>query len=509
MSTWTGAALGDNKWSNPGNWSPASVPVPNSVLTFPSGTSQTSNVNDLAAGTAFSLNFTGGGNYTLSGNSITLLGLASTGTGTITNVVQMALILGSNITATVSTNNLLILQGIVSGTSTGITLAGSSGSSAELSLGAVNTFTGATIVSGGTLLLAVAAASASTIVNVNGGIYSVFGSQATATVTIASGATLEIGLGGSVAGTVDDRGGKLIVETGGILTAPVTVETGGIADINGTQQGGTITVLTGGVLQGTGKVGAVSAAGGTVFPFDDLLTSTPGMLTAAGGATFTNASTVQVVIQSSVSFSQLLASPGSAINLGVDTKLLVGASTAPVPLGTVATIMQASTITGTFKGLPNGAVVTGVDAQTYQIQYIGSPTTMVTQIRLLRLNTTTTSLVAFPTNVLVANQQLMLTATVSRIPAQGTTPLPTGTVTFMDGTNVLGIAAVLPGGQAVLNISNLAPGQHQIVASYSGDGNFSGSTSSVISVTVSANFVVVPLQGQVSFCCPSNDRQCR
>jgi uncharacterized repeat protein (TIGR01451 family) len=51
----------------------------------------------------------------------------------------------------------------------------------------------------------------------------------------------------------------------------------------------------------------------------------------------------------------------------------------------------------------------------------------------------------------------------------------TGTVTFMDGATSLGTVP-LSGGQATLTTSSLAMGGHSITATYSGDGNFTGST---------------------------------
>jgi Big-like domain-containing protein len=58
---------------------------------------------------------------------------------------------------------------------------------------------------------------------------------------------------------------------------------------------------------------------------------------------------------------------------------------------------------------------------------------------------------------------------------------PTGTVTFSEGSTVLGSAPVAGGpcGTASLTTSSLAPGSHTITASYGGDANFAGSTGTV------------------------------
>jgi hypothetical protein len=60
---------------------------------------------------------------------------------------------------------------------------------------------------------------------------------------------------------------------------------------------------------------------------------------------------------------------------------------------------------------------------------------------------------------------------------------PTGTVTFLDGTTSLGVATV-SSNAAQLSLSTLSPGSHTITAKYSGDGNFTASTSSAVTQTV-------------------------
>ena len=92
--------------------------------------------------------------------------------------------------------------------------------------------------------------------------------------------------------------------------------------------------------------------------------------------------------------------------------------------------------------------------------------------------TTSTSLTSSP-NPSTPGQAVTLTATVT----SNSSGAPTGSVTFEDSSNTLG-SAVLSGGQASLVISSLSAGGHSITAVYSGDANFSGSTSAVLSQTV-------------------------
>ncbi|HYA24335.1 MAG TPA: Ig-like domain repeat protein [Terriglobales bacterium] len=84
-------------------------------------------------------------------------------------------------------------------------------------------------------------------------------------------------------------------------------------------------------------------------------------------------------------------------------------------------------------------------------------------------------------------QSVTFTATVS--PATGGTP--TGTVTFNDGTTALGGAVNLNGGAAVLAISTLKAATHTISAVYSGDSNYSGSTSAVLNQVVNTESFTV------------------
>jgi len=74
----------------------------------------------------------------------------------------------------------------------------------------------------------------------------------------------------------------------------------------------------------------------------------------------------------------------------------------------------------------------------------------------------------------------------------GTTgPIPTGTITFMEGTTVIGSGALNSSGVATL-VPDLAPGSHSIVASYGGDAVHSPSQSGSVSIKGSGDgFTIV------------------
>ena len=68
--------------------------------------------------------------------------------------------------------------------------------------------------------------------------------------------------------------------------------------------------------------------------------------------------------------------------------------------------------------------------------------------------------------------------------------VPTGTVTFDDGSTVLG-TVTLTSGTASFTTSSLAVGTHSIKAVYAGDANFKTSTSAVLKQVVNSSSDVV------------------
>src|SRR5277367_4141542 len=98
------------------------------------------------------------------------------------------------------------------------------------------------------------------------------------------------------------------------------------------------------------------------------------------------------------------------------------------------------------------------------------------------LAATTTSLSA-STMTPTTGQSVTFTATVAPKSGAGN---PTGTVTFSDGNTQIGSVSLNSAGSAAFDTSGLAVGTHSISGAYSGDANFAASTSSPVSVTISA-----------------------
>src|SRR5262249_5833260 len=103
--------------------------------------------------------------------------------------------------------------------------------------------------------------------------------------------------------------------------------------------------------------------------------------------------------------------------------------------------------------------------------------------------TTTTLGTSAPTAVF--GQTVLLTASVS-----SQAGVPTGTVTFLDGTTVLGTAQVNDAGQATLAVS-LDGGSHALTASCAGTGGSADSTG-VADVTVNRAATTVALGSSVN-----------
>jgi hypothetical protein len=100
------------------------------------------------------------------------------------------------------------------------------------------------------------------------------------------------------------------------------------------------------------------------------------------------------------------------------------------------------------------------------------------------LNTTGNSnTVVSSANPSAVTQPVALTATVAAT-VRGVTAIPTGTVTFMDGSTSLGGATLNGNGVATVNTAALAVGPHNITSQYSGDSNFHSTTSTVLSQLV-------------------------
>ena len=150
-----------------------------------------------------------------------------------------------------------------------------------------------------------------------------------------------------------------------------------------------------------------------------------------------------------------------------------GTSTTPIGSGTldstgVATFSTSTLTVGTH---PITAVYSGDKAFATSTS-LGSLSQVVTPV----VTPTSTTTLVSNNNPSVSGQSVMFTATIAALsPGTGT---PTGTVNFLDNNVQIG-TGTLSAGVATFSTSTLTVGTHPITAVYSGDPNFTTSTSPV------------------------------
>ena len=188
-------------------------------------------------------------------------------------------------------------------------------------------------------------------------------------------------------------------------------------------------------------------------------------------ATTTIASTTLTFYQTTASFTPVIGTGGDAP--------LSYSVTPTLPAG-----LTFNTTTGAITGTPT--VVSAATAYTVTITDANSATATAAFSLNVAKQATITTVIASPT-VATPVQAVTLTATVSPTVA-GTAATPTQSVIFLNNGVQLGGAVNLVNGTATLVVPSFPAGSTAVItATYSGDGNFTGSTSSN-----SASVVVAP-----------------
>lgn len=159
--------------------------------------------------------------------------------------------------------------------------------------------------------------------------------------------------------------------------------------------------------------------------------------------------------------------------------------TEPIPSGVTGpvTFFNGSTPLGT------APIINGQATLTVPSLPIGTD-----QITVTAINTATNgTLTSPPTQVTVAKSTVTVTLTSSANPANPGQTITfsvtvhagaTGTVTFLDGTTVIGTGTINAAGTATFTTSTLTIGSHPITASYGGDSAYNASTSAVLTEVV-------------------------
>jgi hypothetical protein len=194
-----------------------------------------------------------------------------------------------------------------------------------------------------------------------------------------------------------------------------------------------------------------------------------------------------VVTGASTASTTLLSAPSTAVYGAATTLSAAVTGTGGTPTGTVAfydgtTLLGSATLSSGAGSLP---VTLAGGSHTLKAVYSGDTTfvTSSSSTAAFTVSTATTSTVvtASPTTV-TANQTAVLTATVTGVSGQA---MPTGTVSFTDGSTSLGNGAINGAGVATLTATLTNSGARTITASYSGDGNYAVSSGTAAVTVVS------------------------
>ena len=176
--------------------------------------------------------------------------------------------------------------------------------------------------------------------------------------------------------------------------------------------------------------------------------------------------------------------------LGGTTPTISWANPANIVYGTALSATQldaTASVPGTFTYTPAaGTVLNAGNNQTLSVAFAPTDTADYTTasatatINVQQASTTTSVNAGAPSSLF--GQSVTFTATITVVtPGAGT---PTGTVIFMDGLNELGTGTLDSAAAATFTTAALALGSHSITAVYSGDTNFTTSTSTVATETV-------------------------
>src|SRR5581483_8713317 len=204
-----------------------------------------------------------------------------------------------------------------------------------------------------------------------------------------------------------------------------------------------------------------------------------------------SASLVQVVNKAAASVSLSSSSNPTLFGQSLTFNVAVtGAQGGPVPTGTInlldgPSIILSGTLDSSGKAsLNTSSLAVGIHQLT--AQYAGDPNnataTSPPLAQTVNKNSSATSLTANPSSA-AFGESIAFTAIVSA-PA-GAVGTPTGNVTFSDGSTVVGTTSLDANGKGNVTLNSLSVGTHSITASYTGDSNFSGSTSATVSEVIS------------------------
>ena len=465
--------------------------IPSGTVNFMNGTAQLGSSSVNASGVAsISTSTLAAGTYTLTaqyaGNTASLGSSSNTITVTITAAAQ-------------STTTSLAASGTSIATGQTLTLTATvKGSGTTTPTGSVNFMNGSTLLGTGTVngsgvasvstsslaagtytLTAQYAGNSASLSSTSGAVSVTVTAAAQSTTTSLSASSSSITAGQSLTLTATVKGSGTTTPTGSVnfingstLLGTGTVNGSGVASVSTSSLAAGTYTLT---AQYAGNTASLSSTSGavsvTVTPVAQATTTTLG--SSATSITVGQALTLTATVKGSssvVSTGTVVFQNGST-QLGAVTVSSTGVATLTTSSLAAGTYTLTAQYTGTtsFSSSSSAAVSISVTAGSQ-----GNP----------KPQASTTSLTT-SSNTIASGQVLSLTATVK---GSGSV-VPTGTVTFMDGSTALGTGTLNASGVATFSDASLAMGSHTLTASYGGSASFLSSNSAGVAVQVSATAV--------------------
>jgi predicted secreted protein len=361
------------------------------------------------------------------------------------------------LTATVAQSGTLGAGGAFSGTMTFQNGAATLGT-ATVSAAGVATLTVSTLAAGANTVTAVFAGNTNYVGSTSSPMLETI-VAATTTTTLASSQTPSIA-GRPVTFTA------VVTGTGGVPTGAVTFIDAGVTLGSGTLNASGVATLTATALA-VGQHTLTAAYGGD---------SRDSSSTSATLLQTVQIATTSTTVASSANPSGF----GTAVTFTAGVTTNGGALTGTVTFSDGATVLGSAAVNAGTAVWNATALALGTHSIT--VAYSGDANNAASQSAALSQQVLQAGGVALTSsaNPAIATTSVTFSATVAA--PQGVAI--TGTVTFRDGATVLGTGSVGAGGVATFSNSTLTVGQHQIVASYSGDANNLAATSGVLVQTV-------------------------
>lgn len=202
----------------------------------------------------------------------------------------------------------------------------------------------------------------------------------------------------------------------------------------------------------------------------------------AGNASSTKTVAIGITDSTTTSFKSSVnpSGFGKAVTFTADVTPYSGLATGNVTFKDGTTVLGTVALSGGVAKFSTSTLAVGSHSIT--ADFLGSTyfLTSVSAAQTQVVKNDSTAVVATSVNPAKYGEAVTFTATITHT----ATPVPTGTVTFKDGTTVLGSIAVGATGTAKYETAKLAVGTHSITAVYNGDSHYIGSTSAVVSEVV-------------------------